>query len=250
MRRLRPLGAGALLALTLAAGLAATRPVIGDQKDQPISYTKPSTNISDIYFFPSPTNTSNVVAVMNVSPGLAAGLNPNSTYFNSTLMYQMKFDSKVSGEAVGSTPVENQVIQFLFTQPANGPQQVYVFGPAAPTRTGTNDAPLVGSVGNGYINTTFQTSNGMTVFTGLRADPFFFDYSQFYNIFPNRNQGSTAQGCLSTTCPQGFNTPGTNSQAATNVLSIVVEMPKSLLEPGSTGPKVAYWASTSSPSGN
>jgi hypothetical protein len=246
------------MVLAAVVGMIATRPARGDQKDQLISYTRPSTNISDIYMFPSPSNSNNVVVAMNVSPGLAAGTAPATAYFDSGLMYQMKFDSKIAGEAVGSTPVENIVMQFLFTIPTNGLQQVYVYGPSAPTTTGTNNPSIGGAIGAGNINTSFQatTASGdsITVFAGERADPFFFDYNQFYGIFPNRNKGSTAPSCLpgsgNGSCPQGFNNPGTNSQATTNVLSIIVEMPKSLLQQNSTGPKVAYWATTSSPTGN
>ena len=66
--------------------------------------------------------------------------------------------------------------------------------------------------------------NGMKVFAGPRDDPFFFDLAQFKKIL-----GGTATG---------FNNPGTDTFAGTNVMSIVIELPKSALGTGS----VNIWA--------
>ena len=56
----------------------------------------------------------------------------------------------------------------------------------APPQTGTTTTfgrrnPTVGA-----INATFSPKAGMTVFAGLRADPFFFDVERLYQIFPDR----------------------------------------------------------------
>ena len=89
-------------------------------------------------------------------------------------------------------------------------------------------------------------------FAGVREDPFFFDQSQFYNIVPDRNQGSKPS-CLpvigNNTCPQGFNNPGTDFFGNSNVLSIVAEIPKALLQQ-QQNTIVAYWATASASSGN
>jgi hypothetical protein len=111
--------------------------------------------------------------------------------------------------------------------------------------------------GTGLVNKAFSTNTGLTVFAGARQDPFFFDLQQFYKILPDRDLGSTATGCLPAprgngTCPQGFNPAGTASNffSNVNVLSIVVEIPKSLVIPSGTGPVVAYWATTSTQTGH
>jgi len=57
------------------------------------------------------------------------------------------------------------------------------------------------------------------MFAGLRDDPFFFDFGQYSAII-----GGTATS---------FNNPGTDTFAGSNVMSIVVEVPKSTL--GGTG---------------
>ena len=67
----------------------------------------------------------------------------------------------------------------------------------------------------------------MKFFAGPRDDPFFFDLGQFKAIL-----GGTASG---------FNNPGTDTFAGTNVLSLVVEVPKAMLGTSST---LNVWAET------
>ncbi len=69
-------------------------------------------------------------------------------------------------------------------------------------------------------------ANGIKVYAGPRDDPFFFDLNQFKAII-----GGTATS---------FNNPGTDAFAGTNVLSIVVEVPKSMLGTGA----VNIWATS------
>ena len=69
--------------------------------------------------------------------------------------------------------------------------------------------------------------NGMKFFAGPRDDPFFFDLAQFKAILAGH--------------ATGFNNPGTDTFAGTNVLSLVVELPKSLLGSSST---INVWAET------
>jgi hypothetical protein len=244
-----------LAAFGLLAGavLSVHAPAPGaDAYDSATTTARAGADISDAYLFPSPANSGNVVAVMNVSPGIAAGQGLNA-FFDQHVLYQMKFDNLVASEAPGVAPTENMVIQFSVGASGSGTQQIFVYGPSAPNQTGANNTLLPQS-GSGFINKAFETTNGLVVFAGAREDPFFFDTTQFYKMFPDRNGGSTAQGCLpasfggSNGCPQGFNAPGTDVQANTNVLSIVIEMPRTLLMPNGVG-KIAYWATTATTNG-
>jgi len=202
-------------------------------------------------------NSNDVVAVMDVHPAIAAGAGL-TTFFDQTVLYQMKFDSNWQSEALGTRPVENLVIQFSVSAAANGTQQIFVYGPGTPNETGPANTLLNGGLatGTGFINKIFTTASGLTVFAGAREDPFFFDLQQFYKIVPDRNAGSTAPSCLpkvgNGSCPKGFNPPGVAADyfANSNVLSIVVEMDKAILQPSNTGPVVAYWATTASTGGN
>lgn len=243
----------AAFALIAAAVLSVHAPVRGaDAYDSSTTIARPGADVSDAYLFPSPANSDNIVAVMDVNPGIAAGQGLNA-FFDHNVLYQMKFDNLVTGESPGVAPTENMVIQFSVGVAGSGTQQIFVYGPSAPNQTGANNT-LLGQTGSGYINKAFQTTNGLSVFAGAREDPFFFDATQFNKMFPDRNAGSTAQSCLPASfggdgaCPQGFNTSGTDVQANTNVLSIVVEMPRTLLMPNGVG-KIAYWATTGTTSG-
>jgi hypothetical protein len=224
-------GGGVALAALVAATLLYTVGPIraSDHQDSPVTIARPGADITDPYIFPSPTNSSNVVVVMNVHPLIPSGQGL-TTYFDPGVIYQMNFDTTSENASTPSpTITRNEVIQFTFGAPGAN-QSVTVYGPAA--------AP-----------TTDNTTTLMQVFAGAREDPFFFDLAQFLKILPDRNQGSTAASCLppqlggNNTCPQGFNNPGSDTLKGFNVLSLVVELPRSVLEAGN-GPKIAYWATT------
>lgn len=261
-------GSAALCTFAVAAFLYAGGPARGfDLQGSPTTVKRPAANITDTYFFPSPTNPNNVVAVMDVYPLIAPGAGL-STFFDNNVLYTMKFDNKYRSESAnGGRPIEDVVLQFHFGAPSGGSQSVFVFGPAAPNEVGTSTTIVNGSLasGSGFVNSPFQATSSLgavttfSIFAGARRDPAFFNASQFYSIFPDRNQGSTAASCLTTGgCPQGFTPPaagGSNDLFAnSNVLSIVVEIPKSVLTVGNGGActttcPIAYWATTSTTSG-
>jgi hypothetical protein len=250
----RLIGVAAAVALTLsAASLYAVHPTrASDHQDSPVTISRPGADITDPYLFPSPTTPTNAVVVMNVHPLIPSGQG-GSTYFDPGVVYQMNFDttSENGSQFPAQSITRNEVIQFTFG-PAGPNQSVTVYGPAAaPTTTSTTT--LAAQSGTGTIGQSFTVSNGaIHVFAGAREDPFFFDLAQFLKILPDRNQGSTAPSCLPKlgdgTCPQGFNNPGSDTLKGYNVLSIVVELPRTTLEAGG-GPKIAYWTSTHTVSG-
>jgi hypothetical protein len=251
-------GTAALCVLVVAVLFFARNPARGfDLQGSPVTIARPATDITDTYLFPSPTNPNNVVAVMDLYPSIPAGAGL-STFFDQSVLYTMKFDTKYKEQAVGSRPVEDVVIQFSVSA-VTGPtgsqtQQVAVYGPQPPLEVGAT-TKLVNSfaTGTGFINRPFSVSDGqIQVFAGTRRDPQFFDKTQFFNIFPGSTQAAGPASCLSSTCPHGFATAGTNYFANSNVLSIIVEIPKSILLDfgGGTGDGVAYWATTSTGSGS
>ncbi len=230
-----------------------------DLQDSPVLTSLPSADINDTYFFPSPTNPGNVVFVMDVNPLIPASSKATTalnTFFSNAVLYTMKFDTNYANEAAnGGRPVENLVLQFAFTTPS-GPtggqtQQVIAYGPSAPVQTGPTTKLVNGAVasGSGYINRPFSFDSGqIQVYAGARRDPAFFDYTLFKSIFPASTNGS-GPSCFPSSCPQGFGTgPNPDSFNSTDVLAIVVEMPRVLIANVGTG-IVAYWATTSTVSG-
>jgi hypothetical protein len=112
--------------------------------------------------------------------------------------------------------IEDLVIQAI---PKNG--KMYFFGPVAPSATGTSSSVMtsspLGSVSISQYGTpaVISVENGANLFAGPRDDPFFFDFGQYSEIIAGN--------------ASGFNNPGTDTFAGTNVMSVVVELPKSML---------------------
>ena len=102
----------------------------------------------------------------------------------------------------------------------------------------------------GTINTTFSPGPGMQVFAGVRSEPFFIDLNQFYATFPDRMTPLTGKqvnyaSIHAADTPQttGFRPPGQAMDYLIdlNVLSIVVELPKSMIGDGT----IRVWETTS-----
>lgn len=112
--------------------------------------------------------------------------------------------------------------------------KIKLYGPVKPSETG-NRSRLEGSVSlevpvtaYGAAPSIVTNSSGIKAFAGPRDDPFFFDLNQFKKIL-----GGMASG---------FNKPGDDSFKGTNVLSLVVEVPKTMLN--ATGGKLNVWLET------
>ncbi len=197
-----------------------------DHADTPDIAANPGADITDVYVFPSPTNSENVVFAMNVHPLVGAGKG-KTTRFDPNIIYQFKIDTDGDG-------VEDEVMQAKFFY-AGLAQKVQISGPVHPSTTGTaNNLEKPYSV-TGEINKPFSPTPGMTVFAGGREDPFFFDLEQFFTIFPDRATPLNGIPVADPNTPKagGWRAPGAAKDFLTvnklNVLSIVIEVPKRLL---------------------
>lgn len=214
-----------------------------DHADTPAIAARPGGDLSDVFVFPSPTNPNNVVLVMDVHPLIPTGQSAGVS-FDPNVLYQFKIDNTGSG-------TENLVIQAKFNGTGAG-QTASIIGPIKPTQTGTSSVLLSQSgLTKGTINQEFAPQPGFRAFCGAREDPFFFDLNQFFTILPDRAAPLTGKEPASPNMPQsttfnGF--PGTPAAsdflAGYNVLSIVVELPKSQLV-GTGNGKISVWCTTS-----
>jgi len=212
------------LLLAIPAALGLTRWIeASDHKDSALLAADHAADIADVYTFKSPVNPDNVVLVMTVS-GFIPPSEASTTFFDPDVLYQWKIDN--DGDAV-----EDLVIQ-AFVTGTGGHQVMHFRGPAAPAATGTTDRVVLGpetatvGVSNGAAPIV-ASRGGMTVFAGVRDDPFFFDLVQFKKIIAGE---ATA-----------FRNPGVDTFAGFNVLAIVAEVPSSLLG----GQKLGVWGTTS-----
>lgn len=184
-----------------------------------------TSDITDFYAFQG-ENTDNLVFVANVQ-GLITPANSSSAEFDEDVMIEFNIDTN-------DDKVEDYVIQAV-----RSGNKMNIYGPAMPNETGATSTMLsdtykssvsITSYGSAAITTTTNASavNGVKAFAGLRDDPFFMDFAQYTAIV-----GGTAPG--------GFNNPGADTFAGTNVLSVVVEVPKSMI--GGTG-TINTWVTT------
>ena len=189
-----------------------------DHADAP-AVTGNASDITDVYAFQG-QDTNNMVFVVNTQ-GLLSPTATATAAFNENVMLEINIDN--TGDNV-----EDLVIQAI-----KRGSKMYFFGPVAPGTTGVSSMVKTGSMTGSvdisqYVATpVIGTANGMKFFAGPRDDPFFFDLGQFQAIL-----GGTATG---------FKAVGTDTFAGTNVLSTVVEVPKSLLGNSAT---INVWAET------
>lgn len=245
-------GKAALIAVALAAVpiIFLTRARGSDHADTPAIAKLPGTDLTDVFIFPSPTTPANVVLAMCVHPLIPSVTTMAAPQFDPNVLYQFKIDN--TGDFV-----EDKVIQARFV--GTGANQKVQFSFGAPTKVGVVTQQVTPDSVVGTYNTSFTTSTGIKVFAGPREDPFFFDLAQFLTILPDRASPLTdtfknTSGTTVSTHPADPDMPMAGTfrpvgQAADflkglNVLSIVVEMPKSQLMGGNNG-KINVWCTTS-----
>ena len=181
--------------------------IAADHIDAP-AVASGTTDITDFYAFQG-ANQNNLVFVANVQ-GLLSPSDTGTATFDENTMVEINIDT--TGDNV-----EDLVIQATARD-----GKMYFFGPMAPNATGLNSTILTNSTIQGSVDITaygsaanVETNSGMSFFAGPRDDPFFMDFAQFSAII-----GGTATG---------FNNPGDDTFAGSNVMSIVVEVPKDMI---------------------
>lgn len=195
-----------------------------DHRDSAALTADRAADIADVYAFRSPANPANVVLAMTVS-GLIPPAEIGTTYLDPDVLYQLKIDT-------GGDATEDLVIQAYVTG-TGASQTVHFRGPGTPAMAGTTNRILPGADAVSVSLSTSPTpetatGGGLTVFAGVRDDPFFFDLTRFREIV----------GGMQT----AFRNPGVDAFAGTAVLALVVELPASMLGAGSVK---GVWATTS-----
>ncbi len=189
-----------------------------DHIDAP-AVTGNASDITDVYAFQG-QDSNNMVFVVNTQ-GLLTPAGTAAATFNENVLQEINIDTNGDN-------VEDLVIQAI-----RKGNDMYFFGPVAPGTTGvTSTVKTSAQAGKVKISAygsapVIGSQNGMKFFAGPRDDPFFFDLGQFKSIL----MGTAT----------GFNNPGTDSFAGTNVLSTIIELPKSMLGSSST---INVWAET------
>ncbi|WP_407557870.1 DUF4331 family protein [Winogradskyella sp. 4-2091] len=196
------------LIATAILGIATFVAIAADHIDAP-AVQGGTSDITDFYAFQG-EDTANIAFVANVQGLLGSGSDSQNAAFDENVLIEFNIDT--NGDAV-----EDLVIQ---ATPRDG--KMYFFGPVAPSQTGLNSTIATTTPNQASVDITaygedamIGNANGMKFFAGPRDDPFFMDFAQYGQII-----GGNATS---------FNNPGTDTFAGTNVMSIVVEVPKSMI---------------------
>ena len=196
---------GIFLTIIAVAGLIV---YAADHSDAP-AVTGGTADIADYYCFQSQQDPDKLVFVCN----LQGGLTPSQTAgaaFDANVMVEFNIDN--TGDNV-----EDLVIQCMFDD-----SKVWTYGPVTPSSTGkVSKVETSGSLveanltAYGSVSPVVGESGGIKIFAGPHDDPFFFDLDRYNEI----DAGNATQ----------FNNPGVDAFAGTNVMSVAVEIPKSML---------------------
>ncbi len=169
-------------------------------------------DITDFYAFQGENN-GNFVFAANVQGLLAPGQPTTQAIFDETVLIEINIDN------------DNDLKEDLVIQAIKRGDSMYFFGPTAPATQGLESTIATSARRSVKISTKedvqITEEDGMKFFAGPREDPFFFDFNQYNAILVG-----TASS---------FNNPGADTFAGTNVLSIVVEVPKSMIPGGVAG---------------
>ena len=193
--------------------------IAADHIDAPSS-TATTSDIADFFAFEPSEGSDNTVFVVDLQSDVLPELPFGS--FDEDVLTEINID--LDGDLV-----EDRVIQAIARD-----GRMYFFGPAAPAQTGLSSQVLTDSpLGDVEISNTTPvietTSNGVSLFAGPRQDPFFFDFFQF-NAVISPELDSAVGGFLPAD-------EATDTFDGANTLSVVVEIPNSLLgTPTATNP--------------
>lgn len=180
----------------------------GDHNDSS-SVSGTTADIADFYAFQSP-NPDNLVLALNVQGLLPKGRPTKNAEFDEEILMEFNID------------LNNDLKEDVLIQAIKRGDTVYFFGPFQTSESSLiSEVNIHSDIKNKVRISTMDSiyieeNDGMKFFAGPREDPFFFDRKRFDEY-------------LDGVAPSGFSNPGTDTYAGTNVLSVIVELPKSML---------------------
>jgi hypothetical protein len=252
-------------AVALVASLLAVQPPASaaSHREAPITALDQKADITDWFAFVSPEHPDRVIMILNVDPFLEPSNGPNYFPFDPGILYEMKVDNNHDGvpditfqfrfqteirnpgvftgfvgnlagfppitalDGVGSQGFSLRqtysvtMVTSAGSQVLSDTQVLY----AVPTNVGPQTMPNYPQLAQQGIYTLY---NGIRVFAGTVADPFFIDLGGF---FDSLNLRKTASAPVLNAAVDGddHNNYAPNALAGFNVNSIVLEVPITML---------------------
>ncbi len=278
-----------MLAIALATIAVQPRPLsASSHREAPITALDQKADITDWFAFVSPEHPDRVVFILNVDPFLEPSNGPNYFPFDPNVLYEMKIDNNqdaladitfqfrftsqiqnpglftgFAGGIAGIPPITalegpgsqglNEPQTYTVTMVTksnnlqlNNGQTLY----AVPTNVGPRTMPNYAALRQQGV---YTLSNGIRVFAGTVADPFFIDLGANFDSLNYRM--AAGGGVLPANIDSDDrNNYAPNALAGFNVNSIVLEVPIAMLTvDGTTHPPIdpkaviGTWATTSRP---
>ena len=234
-----------ILAIEVALIVVLTPGIIAasDHDDGEVDIKGRTVNLTDLYVYREKDQNSSaadgdLVLTMNSNPRSVARY---QYYFSTTALYQ--FHITQVGD-VNSTPTGRGdiIVRFAFSPPNNQGMQAMAItvirGGSQTTTKTTVNGNLIATTplnSNNVLNTVPVGGSNLTVFAGLREDPFFFDVEQFFRV---------RAGALGTGAKVGFKEPSKAIDFAKgyNVNTIAVRIPKAFLQAGTGANTFDVWS--------
>ena len=229
-----PIFAAVLIGIIAALALAVKPVAASDHDDGEADGKGRNLNLTDLYVFRESdqnagASSDDLILVMNTNP---RSLPRQQYYFSTNARYEFHISRALGNDDMPTGDTEG-LIRFEFGAPNESKQQpitITVVRDDDEEVITTNDdgSPLLTSPINpnnqittnqASIDSTFGSAP-MTVFAGLREDPFYFDVEQYFRV----RAGAAGIGPA-----VGFREPGYDFTAGYNVNSIVVRIPRKLL---------------------
>jgi Domain of unknown function (DUF4331) len=223
-----------VISLAILAAFAFKPVAASDHDDGEADGKGRNLNLTDLYVFReadqnASASTDDLVLIMNTNP---RSLPRQQYYFSTNARYEFHISRALGNDDMPTGDSEG-LIRFEFGAPNENKQQpitITVIRDNDEEVITTNDdgSPILTSpinvsdtmnINQASIDSTFGSAP-MAVFAGLREDPFFFDVEQYFRV----RAGAAGIGPA-----VGFREPGYDFTAGYNVNSIVVRIPRKLL---------------------
>lgn len=233
---LMALALGLVLTMLFSLGLL----VASDHDDGEMDVKGRALNITDLYAFrerdqnPAAAD-GDLVFIMNVNPRSL----PRQQYFFSTNAAYEIHVTRAAGNDATPTGKTDALLRFEFAAPSkDGSQRIKVTTvrdgvTAEVDRANVRTTPLSAAP---IVNRVSVGGATLSLFAGLREDPFFFDVEQYFKV---------RAGALGTGPAVGFRNPGYDFTAGYNVLSIAVRVPRAWLQARTSATTFDVWSTIS-----
>ncbi|MEK7358521.1 MAG: DUF4331 family protein [Bdellovibrionota bacterium] len=234
-----------VLLLSLLATPFAT--LASDHDDGEIDLKGRALNITDVYAFREDNQTGvagdagNLILIMNTNP---RSLPRQQYFFSTSALYQFHLSRVAAGDkAKKPTGKADVVLRLQFANPTPDGRQPVTFtivrdgNETKVDKTAQNQAILTTTLAQADTPTANDLTvdgKAITLFAGLREDPFFFDVEQFFKVRAHALATGTFLGFLPAAQAKDF----THNY---NVNAIVLRVPIALLQTGAGEPVFDVW---------